>query len=72
MTLRTGSRVLITYKGRELEGRVVLASENQQSLMLEFDGMLGGYVGSMPVLFEPGDDGYRDLIEQELVEVREL
>lgn len=70
MTLREGSRVLITYKGRELEGRVILASENQQSLMMTFDGMLGGYVGSMPVL--DNGDGYRDLIENEPVEVREL
>lgn len=72
MSLEKGSRVLITYKGRELEGRVILASQNQQSLMLAFDGMLGGYVGSMPVLLAPGDDCYRDLIEHDPVEVREL
>ena len=71
MTLQKGSRVLINYKGRELEGRVIAASANQQSLMLAFDGMLGGYVGTMPVLLDP-DATYRDLIERKPVEVREL
>jgi hypothetical protein len=70
MKLRKGSRVLLTYKGREMEARVVIASENQQSLAFAFDGMLGGFVGMMPVL--DNGDGYRDLIEGEPVEVKAL
>jgi hypothetical protein len=68
--LRKGSRVLITYKGREVEGWVIVASDNQHSLMLGFDAMLGGFVGMMPVL--DNGDGYRDLVEHEPVEVKAL
>jgi hypothetical protein len=41
----------------------MLASENSKSLMLQFDAMLGGYVGMMPVLWV--NDHYADLIEGE-------
>jgi hypothetical protein len=68
--LRIGSRVLITYKGREIEGHVRMVSENQKSAAFVFDGMLGGYVGMMPV-FDHGE-GYRDLVEGEPVEVKPL
>jgi hypothetical protein len=67
--MKTGDRVKITYKGRTVEGRVVLASKNQQSLMLGFDAMLGGYVGTMPVLMDLMEDTYRDLIEGEEVNI---
>jgi hypothetical protein len=68
--LHKGSHVLIIYKGREVEGRVIMASDNLKSLMLGFDAMLGGFVGMMPVL--DNGDGYRDLIENEPVEVKPL
>ena len=70
MKLRTGSHVLIIYEGREIEGHVRIASENQRSLALVFDGMLGGYVGMMPVV--DNGDGYRDLVEGKPVEVRPI
>ncbi len=63
-SFKQGDRVRITYKGRMVPGVVFLASDNGFSLMLSFQAMLGGYVGTMPVLWdeiEPG--GYKDLIE---------
>jgi hypothetical protein len=48
--LRTGESVLIEYEGRTLPGSVMLASGNGRSLMLAFDGLLGGHAGMMPVL----------------------
>jgi hypothetical protein len=63
--------VLIRYKGRKVEGWVILVSENQKSIAVGFDdAMLGGYVGIMPALDE--GDGYRDLVEHEPVEVTPL
>jgi hypothetical protein len=65
-----GDRVKIRFKGREVEGVVVLASENGKSLALEFDAMLGGYVSMMPVL--DAGDGYRDLVTNSPVEITKL
>ena len=59
--MKTGDAVSITYDGRTVPGTIKLASPNGRSLMLEFDAMLGGFVGMMPVLAD--DDGaYRDLV----------
>jgi hypothetical protein len=49
----TNDLVFITFEGRTVPGKVLLASENGQSLMLIFDAMLGGYVATMPVLWRP-------------------
>jgi hypothetical protein len=68
--LRTGSHVLICYKGREIEGTVRMVSDNQKSIALVFDGMLGGYIGMMPAL--DNGDGFRDLVEGDIVEVKPL
>ena len=66
--MRTGQRVTITYDGRTLDGLVVLASGNGRSLMLSFEGILGGWVGMMPVLAD-GDGVFRPLNGDEPVSV---
>jgi hypothetical protein len=64
--MRRGDFVLITYCGQVKRALVMLASENQRSLMLGFDGVLrddkgGMFVGALAALQE--DDGtYVDLI----------
>lgn len=59
--MKTGDTVRITYDGRTVGGRVRLASPNGRSLMLEFEAILGGFVGMLPALMD--DSGaYRDLI----------
>ena len=60
LPLRRGDYVEVTFEGRTLPAMVTLASENGKSLMLMFDGMLGGYAGMMPVLWS--QDHYEDLI----------
>ena len=66
---RTGDAVAIGYEGRTVRGVVKLASPNGRSLMLEFDAMLGGFVGMMPVLLD--DAGvYRDLVERQPVDIQ--
>lgn len=52
---KTGDAVRIECEGRTVVGSVALASSNGKSLMLEFDAMLAGHLGMMPVLQD--DDG---------------
>jgi hypothetical protein len=59
--LRTGDPVTIGYDGRTVPGVVKLASPNGQSLMLEFEAVLRGHLGMMPVLGD-GAGGFRDLM----------
>src|SRR5579859_1108556 len=51
---QTGDRVRIRYAGRQVDGQVKLASSNGRSLFLEFEALLGGYAGGMPVIEEAG------------------
>lgn len=50
----TGDKARVTFDGRTVDAVVILASANGVSLMLAFDAMLGGYVATMPVLYEGG------------------
>lgn len=55
MNFRTGDHVLIECGGRTVPGTVLMASGNGKSLMLNFDAIIDGHVGMMPVLL--CDDG---------------
>lgn len=65
-----GARVNVTFAGRTVEAEVILASFNHQSLMLRFEAVLGGFAGTMPVLW----DGhcYRDIMHSEEVQLEWL
>jgi hypothetical protein len=57
-----GDVVLANNGERTIEARVTIASPNGRSLVIVWaDGMLGGYVGMMPVLYDDGE--YRGLID---------
>lgn len=66
-TFKTGQRMHLAYNGQAIEARVLLASSNGKSLMLNFVGTLrtpsgGLMIATMPLLMD--DDGvYRDLAE---------
>lgn len=47
--MRRGDFVLIVTAERTIDAMVTLASANGRSLVLMFDGILGGWVGAMPV-----------------------
>jgi hypothetical protein len=66
--MKTGDPIWIDYEGRTVEGTIMLASDNQLSLMLGFDAMLGGHLGMMPVLRD-GDGVYRSIITGEAVAI---
>lgn len=67
MKIKTGDAVLIEWTDegggfRRCEGTVILASANEQSLMLGFEAILRGCVGMCPVLRD--DAGvYRSVID---------
>lgn len=68
--MKTGTRVIITADHRTVDGVVLIGSANGRSLLLEFEAILYGYVGRMPVL--RGDDGvYRELATKQEVVVTE-
>ena len=58
---RKGDAVKITYAGRTVLGKVILASPNGRSLALAFDAMLAGWPGGMPVLWDDATASFRDL-----------
>jgi hypothetical protein len=66
---RQGDRVLITIGSDSAPGIVILASGNGKSLMLQFEAILHGHVGTMPVLQE--EDGcFRSIATGEVVELQ--
>jgi hypothetical protein len=66
--LREGDEVTIRIRGVSAKGRVELASPNGRSLIVTFEGILGGYAGGIPVLREE-DGAYRSVVDNELVEL---
>lgn len=68
---KVGQRVALTFGGRTVEATVVLASANGRSLFLEFEAVLGGYAGKMPVLQEEGGE-YRDLVTGSVAQLAPL
>jgi len=67
MKFTRGQFVRLTYCDQTIDAMVMLASPNNRSLMLGFDGVLRGddggvFPGAMPLLQD--DDGvYRDLVK---------
>jgi hypothetical protein len=51
---KAGDNVRIKCDGRTIDGEILFASGNGNSLMLGFDALLAGHVGMMPVLREDG------------------
>lgn len=58
MTYAVGDHVTITWAdGRIVPAQVVLASN--RGLVLQFEAILGGHVGQMPVLLDELGNGFR-------------
>jgi hypothetical protein len=45
-----GGRLRVTFEGRTVAATIAAGSDNRRSLLLRFDGILGGFCGYMPVL----------------------
>jgi hypothetical protein len=67
---RTGDAVMIRRGEAQVAGEVILASPNGASLILGFEAIFDGHVGTMPVLRE--DDGqYVSIADGRVVELIE-
>lgn len=70
---KTGEPCRIKCGGREVDGRIELASPCAKSLFITYDaildpaGSIGGYVGGMPLLWN--GKAYQDLNERGDVEL---
>lgn len=61
---KNGDKILVSCEGRTLQGEMVMISDNQVSVMIAFDGALGGHVGMMPAMRHNKDAGiYRSIID---------
>lgn len=65
--MKTGDKVWIGCDDRSVEGVIILASENEKSLMLGFEAILDGHVGMMPVSLIDGV--YRSIVTGQAVAV---
>lgn len=68
---KPGELVRVTYEGRTVSAMVGLASPFGNSLILVFQAMLGGYIGTMPVLWDEESSKFRDLIEGKPVTIKD-
>jgi hypothetical protein len=64
---KVGDGVRIGYGGRVVDGKIALAAANGRALGLEFEAILGGFAGAMPV----GWDGaaFRDILFAKVVTI---
>jgi hypothetical protein len=62
---KTGDQVTIVYHEIMISGLVELASPNHKSLVLSFNGIIEGHVGTMPVLWD--GSGYRAIIGNHII-----
>lgn len=69
-TWKTGDAVRITHREKTASGAVLLASKDGRSIMLQFEGMLGPFVGAMPVL-QDDDGSFRALFVHEKITLEE-
>lgn len=66
----TGDAVMVEFEGRTLRASVLLASHNGRSLALQFDGLVGGYAGMMPAMWNDARRTFVDIMELRPVVVR--
>lgn len=68
---QVGDLVEVRCDGASAPGVVILASRNGRSLMLSFEGIVAGFLGMMPVLWDDGTQMFRELMQDRPVELFE-
>ena len=59
--MKKGDAIMVSGMGRTLPGFVELASANGLSLLVTFDGGIGGHMGCAALLWEDG--AYRSVVD---------
>lgn len=62
VVFKCGDEVIATCGGKTVDAMVTLASPNARSLIISFEAMLAGHVGTMPLLWHDGDGEYVSLM----------
>lgn len=70
MKYAKGDAIEVSCNGRTVAGTVILASDNGISLLIEFEALLGGHLGKMPVTMIDGTNGYSIIDGTEVTIVR--
>ena len=66
-----GDAIEVDYKGRTVEGEVLMISENQVSAIIGFDALIGTHAGMMPVTrWDAARNVYRSIIDGTEVTIR--
>lgn len=58
---KAGEAVRITCMGRTVPGALAMASPNGKSLVVEFEAILGGWVGMTALSWDDATETFRDL-----------
>jgi hypothetical protein len=71
---KKGQHVKIEMQGKSINATVMIASPNGVSLMVAFDGALGGvqggiYMGMMPIMYDEDMKCFKDLIADREVKI---
>jgi hypothetical protein len=61
MTFSSGDECIVTCGDRTVDGLVVLISDNQISAFIQFEAILNGHVGSMPIFAQTSTDAARGI-----------
>lgn len=69
LNLVKGDLIRVTAFGQTCDAVVSLASANGVSLMIQFDAMLGGYVGMMPVVWNDESAQYEELFRGAAIQI---
>jgi hypothetical protein len=74
---KKGQHVKIEMHGKTVNATVVIASPNGISLMVVFDGALGGveggiYLGMMPIMYDEDAKCFKDLIAGREVKIEKI
>jgi len=67
MILKKDDKVTIECDGRTVTGEVLFASPNGLSLMLQFEALLHGHAGRMPVTMRNATEGFSIIDGTEVV-----
>jgi len=71
MKLEKDDAVLVTCGGRTVPAKVEMISSNQVSILISFDGMLGGNAGMMPAQrWDTERNVYRSIIDGSEITVK--
>jgi hypothetical protein len=73
IAFKNGDKVLICNGTKTILGEVAMTSKDSVSVLIFFDGMLGGHLGAMPIMrYDRALGIYRSIIDGTEVTLRQV